>query len=62
MDTKLTSIEPSPNRLLSIMEWLEDNRKLIEATEAVQITLHIKKQKDGVDNVEGTVLHIVKKK
>jgi len=52
----------NPFRLASIVEWLEENRELIEATDAVQITLHVKKQASGYDNVEGTVLHIVKKK
>jgi hypothetical protein len=49
-------------RIYTIQGWLQKNEKLIEATDAVQLTIHVKKQANGNDNVEGTILHLVKSK
>lgn len=54
---------PAPihlRRIYAIQSWLQKNEKLIEATDAIQLTIHVKKQKNGNDSVQGTILHIVK--
>jgi len=49
-------------RVYAIQHWLQENEKLIEATDAVQLTIHVKKQKNGNDSVQGTILHVVNSK
>jgi len=60
IDTQLESMKTK--RIYAIMKWLRDNEQLLEATDAIQLTIHVKRQKDLTDSVQGTILHVVKAK
>ncbi len=49
-------------RIYAIMKWLQENEQLLDATDAIQLTIHVKRQKDSTDSINGTILHLVKSK